>query len=208
MWLHIFSGFGETNCGHMQNFTDQQHEWLLTLHHQQKIYPLAAVLLKPQPVRRSPWQVLACYDQRTAAFKNLPLHPYVRRSPWQVHDSTSVVLSVFTWSYFDCSSMLPVFCSWWDMTTFHKKECKIDYFFCPSSDQQNPREKIDRSRRMSNRDHRKRRSARQSPRNSACPFSSVVHYTPVAQEKHLYPRIAIVYSYLLHYCCTTVLFVL
>jgi len=44
-----------------------------------KIFPLA-VLPKPQPVRRSPWQVLACYDLLVAVFKALPVHPYVRRS--------------------------------------------------------------------------------------------------------------------------------
>ena len=39
--------------------------------------------------------------------------------------------------------------------------------------------KLIASAKYQNRDHRKRRSAPQSPKNSACPFSSVVHHTPL-----------------------------
>ena len=36
---YIFSGFGETNCGYLQNFTDQKYEWFLMLHQQKQEIP-------------------------------------------------------------------------------------------------------------------------------------------------------------------------
>ena len=69
--------------------------------------------------------------------------------------------------------------TWWHIT----KNQARSIIFCLSSDQQNCREKLDCFRQISNWDLRKRRSAPRSPRMSACPFSSVVHYTIVAQEK-------------------------
>ena len=81
-----------------------------------------------------------------------------------------------------------------------------------------------------------KRSARQSPRSSACPFQPVIHYTPVAEDEK-YPNpvwlycaatvllyctvllysttvllqtttvyIAVVYQVLLLYCCCTVMY--
>ena len=107
---YIFSGFGETNCGYLQNVT------------------------------------------------YLPCFPFLR------------VRTL---------SILPVFY----LMTSHIKSSNIHYF-CPSSDQQNPRDKLIASAKYPpGTIRRKRRTAPQSPRNSACPFSSMVHYTPVAQEK-------------------------
>ena len=94
-------------------------------------------ILKLQPVPRSPWQVLECYDRLAAVFKALPVHPFVRRSPWQLHHSTSDVRSASELSCIDCSSMLPAFPSRWDLMTSHKLIMQYT-FLCPSYDRKCP----------------------------------------------------------------------
>ena len=67
---------------------------------------------------------------------------YGCRSPWQVHDSTSDVLSVSSWSYFDCSNHFCQFSvsdgTWWLLT----KNRARSNIFGPSSDQRNRRQKL------------------------------------------------------------------
>ena len=96
---------------------------------------------------------------------------------WRTFRSFMVVLSVFV--YF--ASFL--FLIEHDGYT-QKKTCKI-HFLPPSSDQQNHREKIDCFRQISNWDHKKRGNAPQSPRNSACRFSSWWSTTRLLHKKNI-----------------------
>ena len=62
-----------------------------------------------------------------------------------------------------------------------QKNHAIPIIRCPSSEQQNPPEKIDSFRQISNCDYRKRPSVPQSPRSSACPFS----WVPLLHKKNI-----------------------
>ena len=135
----------------------------------------AAVLLKPQPVRRSPWQVLASFDRLAAVVKSST------RTPVRALHANYVIPHLTYFPFLQSRTLtvrpccnLPVFCSW-DMMTFHKNHAR-SIIFCPSSDQQNLRDKIECLCQISNWDHSKQRSVPQSPRNFACLFSLVVHY--------------------------------
>ena len=67
---------------------------------------------------------------------------------------------------------------------FSQKSNQAQLFLCPSSDQQNPGRKLIASAKFETGTiRRKRRTAPQSPRDYACPFPSVVHYTSVEHEK-------------------------
>ena len=97
------------------------------LHQQQQEIPASCCAPQPQPVRRSPWQVLASYDRLAAIVKALPVHPYVAlHGNYMIpHLMYFPFLQSRTSTVRPCCNLL-VFCSW-DMT-FHEASCKIHYF--------------------------------------------------------------------------------
>ena len=108
--------------------------------------------------------------------------PY-RTQPWIIQHLTYFpFLPTRTLTIISPCCNLPVFCSW-DMMTFHKKLCKIHYVWPQFWSTKWSGGRKSASAKYQTGTIEKRRSAPQSPRNSACPFSSFVHYTPVAEEK-------------------------
>ena len=144
-----------------------------------EIYPFASVFLKSQPVCRSPWQVLAGYDRLGTVFKALAVHPYVALGKYMIHDwRTFRFFRVVLWLFVHvatCQISVP------GTYMIFTKLVQEPLFLAPVLTNKILGRK-NASAKCQTVTIEKRTSAAQSPRNSACPVSLVVHYTPVADE--------------------------